>query len=65
MNISIFRLGYVGTVCAACLAERGQRIMRVLTKDRSKNGDFGDEAFKVVVQVMIQSQRQIDHFLAF
>jgi UDP-arabinose 4-epimerase len=37
----------------------------VLTKDRSENGDFGDEAFKVVVQVMIQSQRQIDRFLAF
>jgi hypothetical protein len=39
--------------------------VRVLTKDRAENGDFGDEAFKVVVQVMIQSQRQIDHFLAF
>lgn len=26
MNISVFGLGYVGTLCAACLAERGQII---------------------------------------
>src|SRR5690606_36377830 len=29
MNVSIFGLGYVGTVCAACLAENGHGIVGV------------------------------------
>ena len=35
---------------------------RVLTKDRPENRDFCDEGFKVVVEVVVDPQREINHF---
>jgi hypothetical protein len=37
--------------------------MRVLTEDRSENVDFLKKAVEIVVKVMVDPQRQIDHFL--
>ena len=36
--------------------------MRVLTKDSPENRSFFGEGVKVVVEVMVDPQRQIDHF---
>jgi len=36
--------------------------MRVLTKDRPENRSFFGEAVEVVVEVMVDPQRQVDHF---
>jgi hypothetical protein len=40
----------------------GDRTRRVLTKDRSEYQGFFNEAVEVVMEMMVDSQRQINHF---
>src|SRR5262245_12690187 len=63
MNISVFGLGYVGTVCSACLAERGHYVIGVDKSEtkvnlvRSGHSPIVERGIDGLVAQMVQKGR--------
>ena len=63
MNISVFGLGYVGTVCSACLAERGHQVVGVDISEtkvnlvRSGQSPIVERDIDVLVERMVRQGR--------